>query len=133
MEKLPNWREFTHFLVHFYRPKIMVVYQNLKICGVEKNVPSLGTGDANKMGEFSEKVSKGGGEGSFSIQKYVAEFEPLNRAISDVFRKKLHHAFLKMRGGRGVKRHWELFRKFIRFGSLAPSLTPSRTYGRTLR
>ena len=81
----------------------------------EKNVPSLGTGDANKMGEFSEKVSKGGGAGSFSIQKYVAEFEPLNRAISDVFRKKLHHDFLKMRGGEGGQKTLGTFPKIHPF------------------
>ena len=49
------------------------------------------------------------------------------------FPKKIASWFSENEGGRGVKRHWELFRKFIRFGSLAPSLAPSRTYGRTLR
>ena len=37
----------------------------------EKNVPSLGTGDANKMGEFLEKVSKGGGGGHFQSKNML--------------------------------------------------------------
>ena len=57
----------------------------------------LGTGDATKTDEFSEKFQ--GGRVIFNPKIYVADFGSLNRA----FRKKLQHDFLKMRGGAGSK------------------------------
>ena len=37
----------------------------------EKNVPSLGTGDANKMGEFSVKFQREGGRGHFQSKNML--------------------------------------------------------------
>ena len=45
------------------------------------------------------KTFKGGRGGLLNPKMYVADFEPFCRAFLDVFRKKLHHNFPKMRGG----------------------------------
>ena len=64
----------------------------------KKQSASVGTDDGTKMDEFSEKFQWGRGEeGHFqSKNKFVADFEPLNRFFSDVFRKDLQHDFPKM-------------------------------------
>ena len=64
--------------------------------------------------EFSEKL-QGVGD-IFNPKIYIADFGPLYRASSDVYRKKLQYNFPKMRGG-GVEGRLECFRKFIQFGS----------------
>ena len=63
--------------------------------------------------EFSEKL-QGVGD-IFNPKIYIADFGPLYRASSDVYRKKLQYNFPKMREGGGWP--FGFFRKFIQFGS----------------
>ena len=56
--------------------------------------------DTSKTDEFSEKFRRGGGGGSFSIQKFILQiFAIIDDTSVMNFRKNLQHSFPKMRGG----------------------------------
>ena len=67
------------------------------------------------------KGTEGGEGGLFSIQKFMLQILDLYAGLFEQeIGKNLQHDFPKMR--RGVKGRLELFQKFIRFGSITPSL-----------